>query len=420
MMDSDDEISGAPQANLVSSNLPAKSLPILVAIVVVSAFFIAVVRDFLIALTLAGICAVLARPLYLKLKRLAGGREGLASALTLSACMIAVFAPLLFITYQAAIQAVELFGDSEQLLDSLSQDVQELKEGTLQLPKWVPFRQELASAGPQLVEKINELLGTLARFFASSLSSLTNGTASFFISLFAFLYALFFMLSMKTSVFSQFLAYSGLPQDLQQKLDERIISVSRATIKGSLLIGVAQGSLGGLGFWIVGFEGAIFWAVIMAILAAIPALGATPVLFVGASYLGIEGEITKAVGLALWAMLVVGSIDNVLRPWLVGKGAGMSDLWIFVSTLGGLGAFGAPGLVLGPVVAGLFITIWSETAGSKPYPDGVVGEDEVAETDVSTTAASAANTGGLKLTATKAEMEAELSELKRQLEERDS
>ncbi|TKZ21141.1 AI-2E family transporter, partial [Shimia litoralis] len=256
-------------------------------------------------------------------------------------------------------------------------------------------------------------LSTLSEF-AGPLQ--TNGTARFFLSLFAFLYAMFFFLPMRTSVFSQLLSYTALEPAFQDKLNHRIISVSRATIKGSLLIGMIQGALGGMGFWLAGFEGAIFWSVIMAILAAIPAVGATPVVLGGAIFLGIEGETTKAIILAMWAVMVVGSIDNVLRPRLVGKDADMSDLWIFVSTLGGLSTFGPAGLVFGPVFAGIFITIWTELSAPKAIADN----HAPSESQNTSSTHKPPGQSGLRLTATKTEMEQELADLKRQLGDRDT
>lgn len=391
---------------------------LVVLVLSVSILFFQIAQPFLIAIILAGIMAVLLRPVFEQTKRLVGGREGLASAITLLISIVAVIAPLLLIAYLAVSQATVVIEDSDALLNTLSLEVEELRAGTLELPEWVPMHQEIEKAGPQIYAKIRDVLGQLGSFFVSSLSHLTNGTAVFFLSLFAFLYALFFFLPMQTSVFAQMLKYTGLPADFQKKLDDRIISVSRATIKGSLLIGLVQGALGGLGFWVTGIEGAVFWAVIMAIFAAIPALGATPVVFCGAIYLAFEGQTLMAGALALWAGLVVGSIDNVLRPSLVGKDAGMSDLWIFVSTLGGMGVFGATGLVLGPVVAGVFITVWTELANwistDDKQPNNAATDtdppqppDPEATEDVSKP--------GTRWTASKAEMEAELEALREEL-----
>lgn len=256
----------------------------------------------------------------------------------------------------------------------------------LQLPDWVPFRDQIDTMGPEIGAKIADLAGALAGFAVSSISAVTRGTASFFISLFVFLYAMFFFIQMKKSVMTRILAYSGLTPETQSLLVERVVSVSRATIKGTLLIGVVQGALGGLGFWVTGINAAAFWAVVMGVFSVIPGLGPSAVIFFAVLYLFSQGENVSAVGLAVWGAAVVGTVDNILRPILVGRDAKMHDILILTSTLGGLAMFGAAGLVLGPVVAGLFVAIWATLARAAEKEidengDVIQPADETAQAD---------------------------------------
>ncbi len=400
------------------------ALASLVAItLIVSVVFFELSRPFLGALALAAILAALVQPFYRGILVRIGNREGLASTITVLVGVLLVVGPLIGIGYLAAVQASGLVTGADQVIETLSEDVVALRGGTFEFPNWVPFAEELTKAGPQIFEKAQELLGAIASFLTSELSHLTNGTARFFLSLFTFLYAMFFFLPLKGSAFRPILESSGLSVRLQDKVHERIVSVSRATIKGTLLIGVIQGALGGFGFWMAGIEGPAFWAVVMAIAAAIPGVGATVVVFAGAAYLAVQGEIPTAIGLALWAGLVVGTIDNVLRPSLVGRDAQMSDLMIFVSTLGGLAVFGASGLVFGPVIAGVFICLWQEMPKSSgALNEGADGalpaakDEELAQSDEQMVLAekSLSSQAG-KLTASKTELENELAALKREL-----
>jgi predicted PurR-regulated permease PerM len=139
---------------------------------------------------------------------------------------------------------------------------------------------------------------------------------------------------------------------------ERFVSVTRATIKGSLFIGFLQGSLAGLAFWVAGVPGAAFWGAVMVVLSIIPAVGAGLVWVPAVVYLFLAGAPLAAVGLLLWCVLVVGTVDNLLRPRLVGRDARMSDLLILLSTLGGIVLFGVVGFVVGPIVGALFVTTW--------------------------------------------------------------
>lgn len=401
-----------------------------VAAVIVSFAFIELARPFLGALALAAICAVLAQPFYRAILSRVGQRQGLASTISVLVGILLVVGPLIGIGYLAVAQASGLMEGSSELLASLSDDVEDLKVGAFEFPDWMPFREQLANDGPKIFEKAQELLGTIASFLASSLSGMANGTASFFVSLFTFLYAMFFFLPLKTSAFRPILMNSGLTAELQDKLHERIVSVSRATIKGTLLIGVIQGALGGFGFWLAGIEGAAFWAVVMAIAAAIPGIGATGVVVGGAIYLLIQGAVPAAIGLALWAFLVVGTIDNVLRPTLVGRDAKMSDLMIFVSTLGGLAVFGASGLIFGPVIAGLFVAVWeaiAEFSHRLRLENGADKQQVAGETDdllqsepILETDEELESKRSFKFTASKADLEAEVELLKRKLSEDDS
>jgi len=139
---------------------------------------------------------------------------------------------------------------------------------------------------------------------------------------------------------------------------EKFVSVTRATLKGTILIGIAQGVLGGLAFWAVGLDGAVFWGTVMTVLSIIPGVGGAIIWVPAAIILISTGEVWRALALVAFCGLVVGSVDNLLRPRLVGKDIKMHELLIFFSTLGGLLLFGVTGFILGPILAALFVTAW--------------------------------------------------------------
>jgi predicted PurR-regulated permease PerM len=176
--------------------------------------------------------------------------------------------------------------------------------------------------------------------------------------LFVFLYISYFFLTDGKVLIDRILYYLPLEERSERRLLDRFTSVTRATLKGTAVIGVLQGGLAGLAFAVVGIEAAVFWGTVMTILSIIPALGSALVWVPAAVILAISGNYIKAVGLTLFCGLVVGSLDNVLRPRLVGKDTQMHDLMIFFGTLGGIALFGLIGFVVGPIVAALFVTIW--------------------------------------------------------------
>ncbi len=124
------------------------------------------------------------------------------------------------------------------------------------------------------------------------------------------------------------------------------------------MVGLVQAALGGASFWVVGIQGVAFWSVLMFILSVLPGIGAALVWVPAVAYLLIVDRTGAAIGLAIWSAAVVGTVDNILRPALVGKDTQIPDLLILIGTLGGLTLFGAAGLILGPIVVALFITIW--------------------------------------------------------------
>jgi len=207
-------------------------------------------------------------------------------------------------------------------------------------------------------DKLTELAGRIGTFLVTHLAALTRGTASFFLGLFVLLYAMYFFLIGGRETLERILYLLPLTNAQETRLLERFTSVTRATVKGTLVVGVIQGALGGLGFLFVGLSGAAFWGTVMAVLSMIPAVGAALVWVPAVIYLLTVGEIVKGVILLVWSAIVVSSSDNILRPRLVGRDAKMPDLMILVSTLGGLTMFGATGIILGPILAALFLTLW--------------------------------------------------------------
>jgi predicted PurR-regulated permease PerM len=169
---------------------------------------------------------------------------------------------------------------------------------------------------------------------------------------------MFFFLTGGPELLRAGLAYLPLTETDKQRMLGKFVSVTRATLKGTILIGAAQGLLGGLAFWAVGIDGAIFWGTVMTLLSIIPGVGGALVWVPATIILISMGEVWRGVGLALFCALVVGSVDNLLRPRLVGQDTQMHELLIFFSTLGGLMLFGAMGFILGPILAALFVTAW--------------------------------------------------------------
>ncbi len=178
------------------------------------------------------------------------------------------------------------------------------------------------------------------------------------IDLFVMLYLLYFLLRDGRELTERAIRTLPLKQEHSRRLLNQFATVVRATVKGNVVIALVQGFLGGLAFWVLDIRGALLWGSLMALLSLLPAIGAALVWAPVAIYLLATGSILSAIGLTAWSVLVIGVIDNVLRPVLVGKETRMPDYLVLIATLGGLAAFGLNGFVIGPVIVAMFLATW--------------------------------------------------------------
>jgi predicted PurR-regulated permease PerM len=320
----------------------------------ISVIFVLMIRGFLVAVLLAAILAGLSHPLYAWLRARFRGRSGLASMTTILMLGLGVGVPISLFLAVVTSEAV-------QLSSGVGEFVQEGVARLEQLRVWAERFPALARAIPseqQLLEQANSLASRAGPLFMGTVAAISRGTISFALQLFVCLYAMFFFLVDGPNILRTILYYLPLHANEEEQLLERFISVTRATLKGSLLIGVIQGSLAGLAFVVAGVPGAAFWGTIMVVLSILPAVGSAIVWVPAVIYLFINGQSGQAIFLLAFCALIVGTIDNFLRPRLVGRDARMSDLLILLSTLGGIGLFGALGFIIGPIVAALFVTVW--------------------------------------------------------------
>jgi predicted PurR-regulated permease PerM len=243
------------------------------------------------------------------------------------------------------------------------------------LPGWAS--RQLDRFGLNNIEAIRDKLGAgLSASFqtlASQAFNIGQQAFSFFVSLGVMLYLTFFLLRDGRRLSGMISDAVPLRPEQRRSLFEKFITVVRATVKGNMVVAIVQGGLGGLIFWLLGIGGAILWAVSMAFMSLIPALGSGIVWVPVAIYLFATGAIGKGIILILFGVLVIGMVDNVLRPILVGRDTRMPDYIVLISTLGGLELFGLSGFVMGPVIAALFIAVWESFISTRRH--GQVDEE---------------------------------------------
>ena len=206
--------------------------------------------------------------------------------------------------------------------------------------------------------KISELALQVSKMLASHAVSFGQNTFGFVVSTVVMLYLLFFLLRDGTKLAEIGQRVIPLSESHQQLLIAKFTTVIKATVKGNVLVASIQGALGGLIFWVLGIQNALLWAVIMAILSLLPAVGASLIWIPVAIYFFATGLIWQGVVLTAFGVFVIGLIDSILRPVLVGKDTKLPDYVILISTLGGMTVFGLNGFVIGPLLAALFMAFW--------------------------------------------------------------
>lgn len=327
---------------------------LLLLVAATSAVFLWMIRAFLVPLLLAATFASLSYPLYERCERRLRGRRAAASALTLLLLLLLVALPLLAFGGLIVAEAVKVASAAEPWMRQAFAERGELFERLQRLPGY-----ELARPyWRDILERTGTVAGALGKLALSQLSSLTAGTLSFLLDLAIMLYAMFFFYTDGPAILRRILYLVPLSHDNELQLLSRFRSMARATVKGTLVIGVAQGAGAGAALALAGVPSALLWSVLMAVASLLPTVGTALIWGPAALYLMLTGSALKGLLVAAWCAVVVGSVDNVLRPILVGKDTEVHELLILLSTLGGMMLFGLSGILLGPVLAVMFLTVW--------------------------------------------------------------
>lgn len=305
------------------------------------------------ATTLAVIFYPIQRRLYMKFK----GRSNLAAAVTLLIILLIVIIPMILI--------------SGALVQEIATSYKRISSGEFNVGLYFS---KIITALPPSIHNILSFLGVGdltsiqekvtqgavegGKFIATQAVSLGQNTAQLLIGLGVMLYVLFFLLRDGADLARHSKQLIPLSEEHKQHFVRKFATVIRATVKGNIVVAITQGALGGIMFWILGIQGALLWGVVMTLLSLLPAVGAALIWSPVAVYFLATGAIVQGVVLTLFGVLVIGLIDNILRPVLVGKDTKLPDWIILVSTLGGLSVFGLNGFVIGPLAAALFMSAW--------------------------------------------------------------
>lgn len=346
-----------PTPQLPSASPQPKNKVLRYMLVAATAALVCILLPFYAAILWGMVIALLFAPLHHWLLPRVGQRRNLAASVTLMMAMITVVLPLVLITGSLALEASLIFA---QLHSGELDPTRYFRDVFNALPGWITAvldRFGLVTFNT-LQRRITTALTQGTQFVATQAFLVGQNTFDFVASVFITLYLAFFLIRDGRALTRS--AWETLPLETAHKkaLLKEFTTVVRATVKGSLLVAAIQGALGALAFWALGVSGAMLWGVLMMFLSLLPAIGAALVWAPVALYFLLAGALWKGLLLTVFGVLVIGLVDNLLRPILIGKDTRMPDYVVMVSTLGGMAVFGMNGFVLGPVIAAMFIAVW--------------------------------------------------------------
>ena len=324
----------------------------------VTVAFCWVISPFFGAVFWAMVLTLMFMPLQRRLCVALRGRATLAAVGTLLICLLIVVVPLILIigamVDEAASFSQRVRGGGLDLRAYFQQVVDAL-------PAWVHGlmgRFGLVSL-QDVMDKLSAALVQGGQALTARALAIGQNTLLVVVNLGIMLYLLFFFLRDGRDLARLIRGAIPMQPAHTNYLLHKFATVVRATVKGTVVVALVQGLLGGLAFAVLGIGGAVLWGVTMAVLSLVPAVGAALIWAPVAIYLLATGSAVAGIGLAAWGAGVMGMVDNVLRPILVGKETKLPDFLVLLSTIGGISIFGLNGFVIGPAIAALFVDAWA-------------------------------------------------------------
>jgi len=316
--------------------------------------FLWLIRDFIFPIFWAIVFAILFYPLNTWWLARTNLKPTLSSILTIATIILLIFTPLFVIgslTLAESIQYYQQFSANNLVTDGISI-----------LDRAIAFAGQFESLGidqNRIESVVLQAAKGIGDWLTSQAIAFGQNIFRFVLLFFIMLYILFFLFRDGTYLEKRLLKVLPLGDKKEKRLIARFVSTTRATIKGTFVIAVIQGTIGGLLFWVVGINAPLVWGILMGLLSVIPAVGPAIIWLPAGLILLFTGNIWQGVVILVIGGVVITFIDNLLRPPLVGKDTQMPDVLILLSTLGGLTLFGITGFIIGPIIAAFFLSMWT-------------------------------------------------------------
>jgi predicted PurR-regulated permease PerM len=315
--------------------------------------FFWMVRMFFVPVLLAAVFATLFHPLYRRLLRASRGNRTIASLIACVLLLIGLLLPLYFVVDRVTREALDLWANLDEHLATLSRQARGFLEWVGSLPG-VP---EIEVEEIDWAAVVREGAGTATGMAATVVRRTSRGTLQVVLTVFVTLFTMFYFFIDGRRLVERVRYLVPLDVRYEDAIVARFVSVARASVKGTLVIALVQGVIGGVTLALFGVEAAVLWGVVMVVLSIIPVIGAWLVMYPAAVVQMLLGNFWQGIAILLVTVVVIVNVDNVLRPRLVGQESGLHDLLIFFSTLGGFVTFGAMGFIVGPVIAAFFVAV---------------------------------------------------------------
>lgn len=335
--------------------------------------FYLIIRPFLSDLFMAMVMAIVFYPLYKILRRRLWGWKIVSALISILIIILVFLIPVALLSGVITSQSMDLYEKiSKGLQDGSLKKAFDLKISTF---SHIFERVRIDFHAVPLEEKLGDLLKTLSEFIYTEMAALAKGVVGIIFDLIIVLFICFFLLIDGEKFLMEIKVLSPLEVTHHERIIHQLERTLKATLKGSIIVALAQGLLGGIGFWIFNIPSAAFWGVCMVFCSVIPLVGTSLVWIPAVLYLVFTSSIWMAIGLALWGTLIISGADNVLRPLLLKGEANLHPLLTFLSVLGGLIYFGFLGFILGPIVLSFLMTMFEiyKKEFLTETPDGVDG-----------------------------------------------
>jgi predicted PurR-regulated permease PerM len=341
---------------LTIPNFPGYFL--LAAVIILVYLLGTIYKPFITILIFSLLFATIFYPVFRRIKSGLGGRGRIASVISCFLTFIIIVLPLaLFLTLLISEGVTAFFDISEKIQSGYLEKYFLWKEGEFfydQFQSLLPYL-NVDNIDLDLIGKISEAAKNLGSFFVSQLFNFLENIVGFILALIVFFFALYYFFKDGEKILEKIMHLNPLPHKHEQAIFTKFKEVSLAMLFGIFFTAIIQGTLAGIGYWVVGIQNPIFWATATALFSLIPLLG-TAIIWVPASIiLMVTGNMVGGIGLFLWGMLVVATVDNFIRPYLIEGKAPVHPLMTFLAVLGGIFTFGLKGILFGPIILNLLI-----------------------------------------------------------------